>query len=60
VGEVSDYRRAQAWKAGSKAANEGRGREANNRQHGTIYYDDWCDGFNEAERALWLKESTHD
>ena len=44
---VSDYRRNQAWKAGNKAAKAGKPRSTNNRQRGTIYYDDWCDGYEE-------------
>ena len=48
---MSDYRRMQAAKAGYKAALEGRPRSVCNRQRGTIFFDDWHDGYNEGERA---------
>lgn len=48
---VSEYRRNQAWNAGAKARREGKPEAANNRQPGTIYYDDWHDGY-EYERQI--------
>jgi hypothetical protein len=50
MSEVSEYRRGQAFAAGRKAATEGKPRTACNRQCGTIYYDDWMDGYEEAAR----------
>jgi len=44
---VSDYRRNLAFKAGAKAFLRGKGEHTNNRQSGTIYADDWQDGWNE-------------
>lgn len=48
---MSDYRRALAFKAGKKAALAGKSRETCNRQRGTIFFDDWQDGYNEGERT---------
>lgn len=48
---ISDYRRGLAWKAGHKAARAGNTATANNRQRGTIYYDDWADGWREGDLA---------
>jgi len=45
---VSEYRRGQAWRAGKKAFESGKPKSANNRERGTIYYDDWWDGWNHA------------
>jgi hypothetical protein len=42
---MSDYRRNLAWKAGNKAALAGKGRHTCKRQPGTIFFDDWHDGF---------------
>ena len=47
---MSDYRREQAWKAGYKAARDGKSRETCNRRQGTIFWDDWHDGYNDGER----------
>ena len=47
---MSNYRRRRAWEAGKKAALAGKPKTANNRERGTIFYDDWCDGWNEGER----------
>tara|TARA_Y100000114_G_scaffold153717_2_gene174266 strand:- start:28690 stop:28878 length:189 start_codon:yes stop_codon:yes gene_type:complete len=44
---VSDYRRQQAWVAGNKAGKAGLPSDRNNRQRGTIFYDDWADGWEE-------------
>jgi hypothetical protein len=49
---MSDYRRNLAWRAGHKAALANKTLAANNRQEGTIFYDDWCDGHNDALNAL--------
>lgn len=48
---MSDYRRQQAWTAGKKAALAGKPRSSCNRQRGTIFFDDWMDGFGEGEEA---------
>ena len=50
---MSDYRRQQAWTAGNKAGKAGKPRESNNRQRGTIFYDDWADGWEEADNERW-------
>jgi hypothetical protein len=49
---VNEYRRAKAWMAGKEAALEGASRTSCNREAGTIYFDDWHDGFDEGEREL--------
>lgn len=58
---MSDYRRSLAWKAGRKAAIAGKSENANNRQSGTIFYDDWCDGWNDGlrERELSAWSDAH-
>lgn len=48
---VSEYRRSLAFKAGAKAAREMKPKGVCNREQGTIYYDDWHDGYNEVENA---------
>jgi hypothetical protein len=48
---MSEYRRHLAFKAGRKAALEGKPATANNREWGTIFFDDWDDGWNEGGRA---------
>lgn len=47
---MSDYHRRKAWQAGNKAFRDGLPRSACTRPQGTIYYDDWHDGYNDAER----------
>lgn len=47
---VSVYRRHLAWEAGRKAAMTDRPETANNRFPGTIFYDDWCDGYQAGKR----------
>lgn len=47
---MSEYRRIQAYQAGRKAALAGKRVEVCNRQRGTIFYDDWHDGFWDGER----------
>ena len=42
---MTEHRRKQAWDAGAKAAREGKPRTACNRQRGTIFFDDWQDGY---------------
>jgi len=44
MADISEYRRTLAWKAGHKAALDGKPRDKNNHQRGTIYFDDWMDG----------------
>lgn len=55
---MSDYRRNQAWQAGRKAAQQGKPLGANPRQRGTIYFDDWDDGWLYGHRER--KEGTGD
>lgn len=43
---MNDYRRGQAYLSGTKAARRGKPETANNRERGTIYFDDWWDGWN--------------
>lgn len=49
--EISDYRRNLAWKAGQQACLRGQSRKTCRRQPCTIYFDDWHDGYSEAERS---------
>lgn len=44
---MSEYRRTQAFQAGRRAGLAGRPEETNNRRRGTIFFDDWQDGWNE-------------
>jgi hypothetical protein len=48
---MSDYRRRLAYQAGRKAALSGKPETANNREWGTIYFDDWADGWQSARKA---------
>lgn len=50
---VSDYRRGQAWKAGKAAHQRGKPRASCKRQRGTIYFDDWHDGYNDSENEAY-------
>ena len=52
MSDVSDYRRNLAWFAGVKAALAGKPVTANNRQNGTIYFDDWHDGWLEVTQNI--------
>lgn len=47
---MSEYRRRQASLAGAKAFRDGKSRETCNRPNGTVFFDDWHDGYNAAER----------
>lgn len=47
---MSEHRRRLAFKAGKKAALNGKPETENNRQRGTIFFDDWYDGWAEGER----------
>lgn len=40
-----DHRCRLAWRAGVKAAEAGKPMSSNNRPIGTVFYDDWCDGY---------------
>lgn len=51
IPDISDYRRELAFKAGKKAGQSGKPETANKRQRGTIYFDDWWDGWNEGQRV---------
>lgn len=42
-----EHRRRLAYTAGRKAALAEKSRDKNNRQRGTIFYDDWADGWDE-------------
>jgi hypothetical protein len=44
---MSEYRRLLAYRAGRKAALNRRDRSTCKRTPGTIYFDDWHDGFDE-------------
>jgi hypothetical protein len=59
---VNDCLRSLAYAAGRDAAENGLGRDSCNRIRGTIYFDDWIDGFEEAENMLPLvgKERKND
>jgi hypothetical protein len=46
---MSEYRRQLAWKAGAKAWRDGKPKSSCTRQRGTIFWDDWHDGFEHAE-----------
>lgn len=62
MAEVSEHRRHLAYHAGQVAAMAGKSREKCNRQPGTIYFDDWHDGFNSGEAlslARQLKDHPH-
>jgi hypothetical protein len=47
---MSEYRRKQAYDAGRKAALGGKPRSSCKRQQGTIFYDDWNDGYDHGQR----------
>jgi len=49
---MTEYRREQAWQAGHKARLANKPQTACNRQHGTIFYDDWHDGWMHADNEL--------
>ena len=49
---MSDFRREQAWRAGAKASSEGKPETANSRQKGTVFYDDWWDGWNANQEKI--------
>lgn len=49
--DVSKYRRGLAWRAGVRAHQQGRTRETCDRPRGTIYFDDWQDGFSTSENG---------
>lgn len=40
-----EHRCRLAWRAGIKAAEAGKHFRTNNRPRGTVFYDDWCDGY---------------
>ncbi len=48
---MSEYRRRLAYLAGKKAGLKGSPETANNRQRGTIFFDDWSDGWSDGDRA---------
>lgn len=48
---MSDYRRQQAYEAGQNAGQKGLSEAACTRQRGTIYFDDWHDGYQEGQRT---------
>lgn len=48
----SEYeRRIIAYKGGVEAQKSGKRREDNDEPRGTIFHDDWNDGYEEAERG---------
>lgn len=54
---MSEYRRMLACIAGEKAARAGKPRPSCNRERGTIFYDDWMDGYDHGERAREREEN---
>lgn len=46
---MSDYRRRLAFQHGKAAALRGKPETSCNRQPGTIFYDDWHDGYREGQ-----------
>lgn len=47
---ISDARRTQAWRSGVNAANAGKSRASCRWPHGTIYFDDWHDAYENQKR----------
>ena len=56
MNDVSDYRRNLAYNAGKKARQQNKPTSANNRQEGTIYADDWWDGWNDEDNRITFGE----
>ena len=52
MSNISEYRCILAFKAGRKARLAGKPITANNRERGTVYYDDWWDGWNEEDNRI--------
>ena len=52
MAEVSEYRRMLAARAGRKAALAGKKRASCDRERGTIYWDDWCSGYDDGFNAM--------
>ena len=50
---MSGRRREQAWQAGHNARLKCKPRTSCDRRLGTIFYDDWQDGYNDADNQLW-------
>lgn len=50
--DISEHRRNLAWLAGDRAARNGKSEDACDRQPGTIYFDDWHDGYEAGLRTL--------
>lgn len=57
MGDVSEHRRRLAYVAGTKARAAGKPAAANNREPGTIYYDDWWDGWNEEDNRRYFESN---
>lgn len=49
---MSDILRHKAWTSGNKASKAGKKVTSCRYKQGTIYYDDWCDGFNDHQNTL--------
>lgn len=47
---MSDHKRAKAFKQGADAYRAGQSRENCPLPRGTIYFDDWNDGFEQASQ----------
>lgn len=47
---VSNELRESAWQAGNQAAREGKPKDGGGWIRGTIYFDDWHDGYDEGSR----------
>lgn len=52
MAKISEYRSMLAFRAGRKARLAGKPNTANNRERGTVYYDDWWDGWNEEDNRI--------
>lgn len=54
---VNNQRREKAFQAGRKAALASLTEEECKEPCGTIYYDDWFDGYEEGKREIWQKNA---
>jgi hypothetical protein len=54
---ISDYRSRLAYRAGKKAREQGKPATANNRERGTVYYDDWWAGWNDEDNRIYFGEA---
>lgn len=47
---MNELERYNAFREGKAAALTGKSEDTNDREPGTIYYDDWADGWQEGDR----------